>query len=74
MKTITSVRRKLTTAVANLSVATLAFTTMGVQAEQTINLGHTLSDSSHYSVGADAFKETLERLSDGKFKLAEHPS
>lgn len=74
MKTIISARRKLTTAIAGLSVATLAFGAMGLQAEQTINLGHTLSDSSHYSVGADAFKETIERLSGGEFKVAEHPS
>lgn len=74
MKTIISARRKLTTAMAGLSATTLALTTMGLQAEQTINLGHTLSDSSHYSVGADAFKETIERLSNGEFKVAEHPS
>ncbi|MQM38616.1 Solute-binding protein [wastewater metagenome] len=41
---------------------------------RTLNLGHTLSDSSHYSVGADAFAETLSRLSDGKFEIREHPS
>ncbi|WP_052475652.1 TRAP transporter substrate-binding protein [Vreelandella titanicae] len=39
-----------------------------------VNLGHTLSDSSHYSVGADAFKEALERLSDGEFTVTEHTS
>ena len=54
--------------------AALAIFGANVQAAQTVNLGHTLSDSSHYSVGADAFKETLERLSDGEFKLVEHAS
>lgn len=43
-------------------------------AQRTINLGHTLSDSSHYSIGADAFAETLEELSDGQFTVREHPA
>ena len=54
--------------------AALAIFGANAQAAQTVNLGHTLSNSSHYSVGADAFKETLERLSDGEFKLVEHAS
>ena len=54
--------------------AALALFGANAQAAQTINLGHTLSDSSHYSVGADAFKETLEHLSDGEFTIVEHPS
>lgn len=62
-------RKTLTTAITG---ASLAFFALHAQAAQTVNLGHTLSDSSHYSVGADAFKETLERLSDGEFEVVEH--
>jgi len=43
-------------------------------AQRTINLGHTLSDTSHYSIGADAFAETLKELSDGEFTVREHPA
>ena len=68
-----SLRRTLSLAVGGFSAA-LALFAVNAQAQQTINLGHTLSDSSHYSVGADAFKETLERLSNGEFKVLEHPS
>ncbi|MEQ5802966.1 TRAP transporter substrate-binding protein [Halomonas sp. H10-9-1] len=62
-------RKTLTTAITG---ASLAFLALHAQAAQTVNLGHALSDSSHYSVGADAFKETLERLSDGEFEVVEH--
>lgn len=72
MKTI-SLRRTLSLTMSGLTAA-LALLTVNAQAQQTINLGHTLSDSSHYSVGADAFKATLERLSNGEFKVVEHPS
>lgn len=67
-------RHSLSVAIGSLTTAALALGAMNAQAAQTINLGHTLSDSSHYSVGADAFKETLERLSDGEFEVVEHPS
>ncbi|MDW7746267.1 TRAP transporter substrate-binding protein [Halomonas sp.] len=70
----TFARRTLATAIAGATSAALAMTALNAQAAQTINLGHTLSDSSHYSVGADAFKETLERLSDGEFEVVEHTS
>lgn len=70
----TFARRSLTTAIAGATSALLAVTAVNAQAARTINLGHTLSDSSHYSVGADAFEETLERLSGGEFEVAEHPS
>jgi tripartite ATP-independent transporter DctP family solute receptor len=70
----TFARRSLTTAIAGVTSALLAASAMNAQAARTVNLGHTLSDSSHYSVGADAFEETLERLSNGKFEVAEHPS
>jgi tripartite ATP-independent transporter DctP family solute receptor len=68
-----SLRRMPSLAMGGFTAA-LALITINAQAQQTINLGHTLSDSSHYSVGADAFKETLERLSDGEFKILEHTS
>ncbi|UYG09246.1 TRAP transporter substrate-binding protein [Halomonas sp. M4R1S46] len=72
--TATFARRTLATAITGATTAALAMGALSAQAAQTINLGHTLSDSSHYSVGADAFKETLERLSDGEFEVVEHPS
>lgn len=58
------------------AVAAIATTGVALQAHAAteVNLGHTLSSSSHYSVGADAFKETLEELSDGAFTVKEHPS
>lgn len=43
-------------------------------AQRTINLGHTLSEASHYGIGADAFAETLAELSDGQFTVREHPA
>ncbi len=64
-------RRTLAVAIGGLAATTLS---LQVQAATEVTLGHTLSDSSHYSVGADAFKETLERLSDGEFTVNEHPS
>ncbi|MBB3232134.1 TRAP transporter substrate-binding protein [Halomonas stenophila] len=72
--TATFARRTLVTAITGATTAALAMGALSAQAAQTVNLGHTLSDSSHYSVGADAFKETLERLSDGEFEVVEHPS
>lgn len=58
------------------AVAAIATTGVALQAHAVteVNLGHTLSSSSHYSVGADAFKETLEELSDGAYTVNEHPS
>ncbi len=44
------------------------------QAERVINLGHSLSESSHYGVGADAFNDKLEELCDGEFTIREHPA
>lgn len=64
-------RRTLAVAIGGLAATTLS---LQAQAATEVTLGHTLSDSSHYSVGADAFKETLERLSDGEFTVNEHPS
>lgn len=43
-------------------------------AQREVVLGHSLSETSHYGIGADAFKETLEELSDGAFTVREHPA
>ncbi|HAO01914.1 MAG TPA: C4-dicarboxylate ABC transporter substrate-binding protein [Halomonas sp.] len=59
------------TAISALATASIA---LHAQAATDISLGHTLSSTSHYSVGAEAFKETLERLSDGAFTVTEHAS
>jgi len=57
----------------NLTAAACGLLILGGVAEaREIQLGHTLSDDSHYSVGADAFKETLERVSGGEFTVREH--
>lgn len=53
---------------AGLAVATPA------SAEQTVNLGHSLSETSHYSTGAKAFARKLKELSGGAFTVAEHPA
>ena len=64
-------RHALVTAISALATASIA---LHAQAATDISLGHTLSSPSHYSVGAEAFKETLERLSDGAFTVTEHAS
>lgn len=51
-----------------MATSSLAF------AQQELSLGYPLAKDSHYGDGAAAFKETLERLSDGKFTVVEHPS
>src|SRR5690625_4916024 len=58
-----------------LSVAAALMATSGLAfAQQELSLGYPLAKDSHYGDGAAAFKETLERLSDGKFTVVEHPS
>ena len=64
-------RHALVTAISAMATASIA---LHAQAATDISLGHTLSSTSHYSVGAEAFKETLERLSDGAFTVTEHAS
>ncbi|MEC9482893.1 MAG: TRAP transporter substrate-binding protein, partial [Halomonas sp.] len=64
-------RTALTTAIAGAALATVSFSAL---AAQTVTVGHTTSDNSHYSVGVDAFKKTLEELSGGEFTVEEHPS
>ncbi|MBY6028439.1 TRAP transporter substrate-binding protein [Halomonas sp. DP8Y7-1] len=56
-----------------LAVATALFS-LPALAAQTITVGHTTSDSSHYSEGIDAFKATLEELSGGEFTVNEQSS
>ncbi len=62
-------RRTLAVAIGGLAATALS---LQVQAATEVNLGHTLSTGSHYGVGAQAFKETLENLSDGEFTVNEH--
>lgn len=71
MKTLFS-RRTVTATVSGLSAVALAVVGANAQAAQEVSLGHTLSTTSHYAVGAQAFKETLERLSDGAFNVTEY--
>ncbi|GEN23503.1 periplasmic substrate-binding transporter [Halomonas cupida] len=52
-----------------LALAGLALPSL---AAQTITVGHTTADTSHYSAGVDAFKERLEELSEGEFTVQEH--
>ena len=61
--------------VASLAAAAAILVTGGVAtAQQELSLGYPLAQDSHYGDGAVAFRETLERLSDGKFTVVEHPS
>ncbi|EPC01587.1 hypothetical protein L861_17085 [Litchfieldella anticariensis FP35 = DSM 16096] len=67
-------RNVLHSAIAGVSTLALASVSLSAVAQQAITVGHTTSDSSHYSVGVDAFKEKLEELSGGEFTVEEHPS
>ena len=73
MKTLFA-RRTLSTAIGTVTAAALAGLALQAQAAQEITLGHTLSSTSHYAVGAQAFKEKLEELSDRAFTVNEHTS
>jgi tripartite ATP-independent transporter DctP family solute receptor len=42
---------------------------MTAAAQTTVTLTHALPPASHYGVGAAAFKETVERLSNGRFRV-----
>ncbi|GAA0298309.1 TRAP transporter substrate-binding protein [Rhodovulum strictum] len=55
------------------SIAALALTT-GAEARQKIVVGHALSPSSHYGVGAQAFIDTLTELSGGAFTGEQAPA
>lgn len=61
--------------IVGLAAAAALMATSGLAiAQQELSLGYPLARDSHYGDGAAAFKETLERLSDGKFVVIEHPS
>ncbi|ALM53617.1 TRAP transporter substrate-binding protein [Halomonas huangheensis] len=68
----TFARRAIPTAIhASLGLAMVGMTLPAIAA-QTITVGHTTADTSHYSAGVDAFKERLEELSGGEFTVQEH--
>ncbi|EPX76819.1 TRAP transporter substrate-binding protein [Litoreibacter arenae] len=54
------------------AIASLAVTS--VQAEQSIVIGHSLSPTSHYGIGADAFISKLTELSGGEFTGTQAPA
>ncbi|WP_069300449.1 TRAP transporter substrate-binding protein [Neptunicoccus sediminis] len=54
------------------ALTALSFTP--AQAEQSIVIGHSLSPTSHYGVGADAFIAKLEELSGGEFTGTQAPA
>jgi tripartite ATP-independent transporter DctP family solute receptor len=54
------------------ALATLAITP--AQAQQSIVIGHALSPTSHYGLGADAFIAKLEELSGGEFTGTQAPA
>lgn len=56
---------RLTIFAKTTALATLL--TGAVQAQQNVTIGHTQSATSHYGVGAEAFFDTLEELSDGEW-------
>ncbi|QTP58915.1 TRAP transporter substrate-binding protein DctP [Billgrantia antri] len=67
-------RNALHAAVAGVSTLALAATSLSALAAQSVTVGHTTSDSSHYSEGVDAFAAKLAELSGGEFTVEEHPS
>lgn len=56
------------------SLFATAILATSVDAQQKIVVGHVLSPTSHYSVGAQAFIETLNELSNGTFTGEEAPA
>ncbi|GGX98258.1 periplasmic substrate-binding transporter [Litchfieldella qijiaojingensis] len=72
--TVRFARNALNAAIAGASTLALAAVSFNALAAQSITVGHTTSDNSHYSIGVDAFKEKLEELSGGEFTVEEHPS
>lgn len=69
--TVRFARTTLNAAIAGATTVALVTLSLNAQAQQTITVGHTTSDNSHYSVGVDAFAEKLEELSDGAFTVNE---
>ncbi|QEM83131.1 TRAP transporter substrate-binding protein [Halomonas binhaiensis] len=70
----TSSALRLPQRLAGMTLPALFCLSLPALAVQTINVGHTLSDNSHYSAGVDAFKAKLEELSTGEFVVEEHTS
>ncbi|CAM3518154.1 TRAP transporter substrate-binding protein DctP [Halomonas sp. FME1] len=65
-------QRTLVTAISTaIALTGLAFQ---AQAATEVSVGYAISSNSHYGAGSRAFKETLERLSDGEFTVSDHPS
>ncbi|MDN7131295.1 TRAP transporter substrate-binding protein [Halomonas sp. MC140] len=65
-------QRTLVTAIGTaIALTGLAFQ---AQAATEVSVGYAISSNSHYGEGSRAFKETLERLSDGEFTVSDHPS
>ena len=63
-------RRTLSAAIGGLATVL----SLSAVAATEVNVGYAISSDSHYGEGSRAFKKTLERLSDGEFTVAEHPS
>lgn len=67
-------QRKLATAIGAATTLALASLAFQAQAATEVSVGYAISSDSHYGAGSRAFKETLERLSDGAFTVTDHPS
>lgn len=61
-------------AAAALVALAFAATDAAAQQPRTLKLGHALSLTSHYGVGATAFGEDLARRSNGRFKVEQFPA
>ncbi|MCS2608306.1 TRAP transporter substrate-binding protein [Halomonas dongshanensis] len=64
----------LATAIGAATTLALAGLSLQAQAATEVSVGYAISSDSHYGAGSRAFKETLERLSDGEFTVTDHPS
>ena len=67
-------RRTLATAIGTATTLALAGLAFQAHAATEVSVGYAISSNSHYGAGSKAFKETLERLSDGAFTVTDHPS
>ncbi|CAN0551121.1 unnamed protein product [Ectocarpus sp. 12 AP-2014] len=67
-------QRTLATAIGTATTLALASLAFQAQAATEVSVGYAISNDSHYGAGSRAFKETLERLSDGAFTVTDHPS
>tara|TARA_B100000700_G_scaffold300257_1_gene368181 strand:+ start:13327 stop:14334 length:1008 start_codon:yes stop_codon:yes gene_type:complete len=58
-----------------ICATSMALSAVSLDADaQSVTIAHATSDSSSYSKGVDAFKATLEKLSDGQFTVTEQPA